>query len=148
MEYLKIDAEAISETISKMVEDEIKKTVKAQVKKCTPKQYEIREWLEDIIHQEIASMLYDEVERFKADVLKPKVNDDIQRMIDSTDVLQEATLNVPHIVSEKMKGFEEAVFQKVMNSRFKDPEKPIAYEFHQLMAKYITRAYEKSLPKA
>lgn len=147
MEYITINTDKISQVISEMVRGEIEKTVRAQVRRHTPKQYEIKEMLKDIIHEEIGSMLFDEVEKFKADVLGPKVSKDMQEIIDREDILKKATISVPHIVADKMKGFEDAVFEKIMNSRFKDPEKPIAYEFHQLMAKYITRVYEKSTAK-
>jgi len=143
MEYLKVDADAVSQAITEMVREEIAKTVRAQVRKLTPKQYELKEMMEDIIQGEVYGLLRDEVKKFKEDVLKPKVTSDVQEMIDRTDVLKKSCDAVPAIVVKKMEEFEMAVFERVMKAKFRDPEKPIAYEFHDLMAKYITRAYEK-----
>lgn len=147
MEYLKMDADAISEAISKMVHDEIAKAVRSQIKKLTPKQYEIKEMMEDIVLCQIHSLLNEEVERFKKEVLGPKITGDVQKIIEDTNILEQACRSVPVTISQKMKQFETEVFERVMNSKFKDPEKPVAYEFHQLMAKYITMAYEKSKPE-
>lgn len=145
MDYLKIDADAISQTISKMVEDEIKKTVRAQVKRFTPSQYEIKKVIDDMVFDQVHILLSDEVKKYKENVLKPKIVDDIQKMIDETNVLEESCLAVPDIVADRIKGFEEAVFQRVMKSKFKDPNECIIYEFHEIMAKYLTRVYEQSV---
>lgn len=126
---------------------EIDRVVAQQVKKITPKEYNLERMIDTNIAEMVRSHACRVTQRYREDVLEKKMNDlvdaEISRRLNEKNVSEYIDQAIHTKVTEAIGALEKSIFERVMRAKFMQPKTRYLKEFHELLADAITEAYRK-----
>jgi RES domain-containing protein len=133
--------------ISDKVVIEIDRVVAQQVKKITPKEYNVERMIDMRIAEMVRSHAIKVTQQYRADVLEKKMEDlvdaEVSRQLSERRIAEYIDRAIHTKVADAIGGIEQSILDRVMRAKFVDPKTRYIKEFHEIMSNAITEAYRK-----
>lgn len=146
MKSLTVDQNEIKTEIQSALQKEFEKYARRVVKENRVSPADVDDILDFQISRRVSERLEHYIDEYEKDNIERIVEDRFKKYAEAFNIDGKIDYLVHKRVVAAIEKTEEAIFQRVMTAKFKHPEKAVAFEFSELMAGCIMKAYE-AVPK-